>query len=264
MGIPLRAGTMPTNMWEVEGELPVIINERLAQVYWPDRDPVGTSFSLEWGDTLVARVAGVVGNILDDGFSATADPVFYLPYAGLPNRGMAFVVATEGNVPDMLSRVREAVARVDADIPAGDLMMLERMMAETAARPKAASLIGMVFALIALLVSAAGIYGVLSYAVQTRTREIGIRSALGADAGALVSMVMGQSTQLLAVGLVLGLGGALLAGSALSGLLFGVRSWDPVSLGLASLVLGGVGSFAAWLPARRAVRIDPKEALRTE
>ena len=263
MGIPLRTGTMP-EMREGDGEIPALINERFAEMYWADGEPVGATFDLEWQDTITLRVAGVVGNILDDGFDAAPDPVFYMPYRRRPNRGMAFVVGTAADPAPLVTRIRDAVARVDPDIPAANLMLLEDMMAETVTRPKAASLIGMTFAFIALLVSAAGIYGVLSYAVQARTREIGIRAALGADGRQLVSMVMGQSTRLVALGLLAGLLGALAAGSALSSLLFGVRSWDPSSLALATVVLGAVGTVAAWIPARRAVRIDPKEALRAE
>jgi ABC-type antimicrobial peptide transport system permease subunit len=153
---------------------------------------------------------------------------------------------------------------MDPDIPAGDLGLLSEMMAESVARPRAASLIGLTFALIALMVSTTGIYGVLSYAVQARTREIGIRSALGADGRELVSMVMRQATRLILVGLIIGTLGALAAGRAMAGLLFGVPSWDPASLFFAALVLGAAGLLASWVPARRAVAIDPTEALRSE
>ncbi len=125
-------------------------------------------------------------------------------------------------------------------------------------------MIGLTFALIALLVSTAGIYGVLSYAVQSRTREIGIRAALGASGRQLVSMVMGQSMRLILAGLVLGTVGALASGRFLSSLLFGVRPWDPISLAGAGIVLGAAGLLASWVPARRAVAIDPKEALRSD
>jgi ABC-type antimicrobial peptide transport system permease subunit len=210
------------------------------------------------------RVSGVVGNILDDGFDADPDPVFYIPYGSMPARTMAYLVDVSGDPGDVMARLRQTVTRLDPDIPAANLQMLDVLIAESVARPRAASLISATFALVALLVAAAGIYGVLSYAVQARTRELGIRSALGATGGQLVSMVMGHSTRLIAVGLAAGLVGAMAVRSALSGLLFGVRSWDPVSLVLAVLILGSVGSLAAWIPARRAVRIDPQEALRTD
>lgn len=137
-------------------------------------------------------------------------------------------------------------------------------MGDTVVRPRAASLIGGLFAVIALLVAAAGIFGVVSFLVQSRTREIGIRTVLGARADQILSMVVGQSTRLVVIGLALGIGGSLLAGRAISGLLFGVRVWDPTSLVGAAVLLGSVATFAAWLPARRAVRIQPTEALRAE
>jgi len=177
---------------------------------------------------------------------------------------MWFVVRTAVPPGQLANPIRAAVARVDADVPAAELGTLDELVAETVSRPRAASLIGGTFALIALLVAAAGIYGVLSYSVESRTREIGIRSALGASGNRIVSMVMGQSTRLVATGVVLGLLGSTLAGRAVSGVLFGVMSWDPVSLALAAVLLGGVATLAAWIPARRAVRIHPTEALRTE
>jgi hypothetical protein len=265
MGIDLMAGTLPVDAWEpVEGEVPVAVNRRLAEAFWPGRDPLGATLTLDWDPSWTLRVAAVVANVLDDGYDAAPDPVFYLPYGAIPQRGMSVILRTEGDPATLIPAVRNAVSRVDPDIPAAELRPLQGMLAETVARPRAASLIGSVFAVIAVLVAAVGIYGVLSYAVQRRAREIAIRAALGASTRQLIGMVLGQSTRLVAVGLVFGLGGALLAGSALSGLLFGVQAWDPVSLAAASVLLGGVGTLAAWLPARRAVRVDPNTTLRAD
>lgn len=210
------------------------------------------------------RVVGVVGDVLDDGYDAEADPMFYIPFAGMPRRRMSYVVRAAGEPAALAEGLRAAVARIDPDVPAGDLGLLSGMMAETAARPRAASMIGLTFAMIALLVATAGVYGVLSYAVQARTREIGIRLALGATGGELVAMVMRRSTGLIALGLALGTLGALASGRFLSSLLFGVRSWDPVSLIGSAVVLAAAALLASWVPARRAVAIDPKEALRSE
>jgi predicted lysophospholipase L1 biosynthesis ABC-type transport system permease subunit len=244
--------------------VPVVVNERMAEVFWPETDALGAGFQLDGDAAMRLRVVGVVGDVLDDGYDAVAEPTFFVPFGGMPRRGMTYVLRANGDPAEVMGALRSAVARIDPDIPAGDLMLLEGMMAESVARPRAASLIGLAFALIALLVSAAGIYGVISYSVQARTREIGIRSALGASGQQLVAMVMGHSTKLVALGLLLGIVGALLSGRFLSSLLFGVRTWDPVSLLSAGLVLGTVGTLAAWLPARRAVSIDPKEALRAD
>jgi ABC-type antimicrobial peptide transport system permease subunit len=177
---------------------------------------------------------------------------------------MSLVVRVAGDPAGVSAAVRQAVARVDPDVPAADLRMLTSLLDETVVRPRAASLIGLAFAILALLVAAAGIYGVLTYAVQSRTREIGIRAALGASGRQLVGMVMGHYTRLVLLGLVLGCGGALAAGRFLASLLFGVPVWDPVSLLGACAILGSVGTLAAWLPARRATRADPRDALRSE
>jgi len=263
MGIPLVQGRLPDPGWETRRPMPVVVNRTFARRYWPSENAVGAAFQLRWRDTIPATVVGVVGDVLDDGYDGQPEPIFYSPFATLLNRRMVFVVRVDDMSPGLSSALRDAVAAVDPDVPM-ELRLVESMLAETVVRPRAASLIGGIFAVLALLVAAAGIYGVLSYLVESRTREIGVRSALGASRPQITRMVMGQSTRLLVVGLVLGLAAALVSGRAMSGLLFGVRSWDPLSMIVATGLLGGVGTLAAWLPARRAVRIDPREALRGE
>jgi predicted permease len=262
--IPVRAGAIPADR-SYEAEVPVLINERMAELYWPGGSALGATFatenSAEAGQTL--RISGIVGDVLDDGYDAVAEPSFYLPYGASPWRRMSYLLRFTGNAESVADDIRAAVARVDPDIPAADLRRLDAMLAESVARPRAASLIGLTFALIALLVSASGIYGILSYAVQARAREIGIRAALGATSRQLISMVMGHSTRLVMAGLILGALGSLVAARALSGFLFGVRAWDPISLLSAAVTLGAVGSFAAWIPARRAIGVDPRDALRS-
>lgn len=261
--IPVIAGTLPDAF--VEGdEMPIVVNEAMAAAFWPDGDALGSVATLEWMEPSQMRVVAIVGDVLDDGYVATADPAFFLPFRMAPRRRMSYLVQAAGDPGALFGPLREAVDAIDSDIPAGDLRQLDGMLAESVARPRAASLIGVTFALIALLVSAAGIYGVISYSVQRRTHELGIRSALGAGAGELVSMVMGRTSRQLVIGLVLGTGGALLAGRRLAGLLFGVRVWDPVSLIASVAILALVGMFASWVPARRVVSIDPREALRAE
>ncbi len=265
MGIPVREGRIFTEAWEPVEDVPIVVNERMARMVEAEGSAVGRVILLHRDEnTIPLRVVGVVGDVLDDGYAASAEPIFYMPYGANPQRGMSVVVRVRGDASGVVDGIRRAVARVDPDVPAAGLRTMDAMLAETVARPRAASRIGAAFALLALLVAVAGIYGVLSYAVQSRTREIGIRAALGADAGTLVGMVLGHATRLVALGLLLGLGGALAAGAALSGTLFGVRAWDPVSLVVAAALLGGAGTLAAWLPARRAVRVDPKVALSAE
>lgn len=265
MGIPLLSGSLPGDGWAAtDGDVPVAVNQELAARFWPDRDPLGRTLTLHWDSVRVLRVAAVVGNVLDDGFDAAPDPLVYIPWGAMPQGRMSFVLRTAGTVPGLAEAVQGAVGRVDADVPAADLRALDALMAETVVRPRAASLLGATFALLALLVAAAGIYGVVSYLVQSRTREIGIRAALGASADQLMRLVLGHSTRLVVVGLLLGVGGALLAGRVLAGVLFGIRPWDPPSMVGAAAVLAAVATAAALIPARRALRVDPREALRAE
>jgi putative ABC transport system permease protein len=263
MGIPLLTGRNLERAWEAEHPVPVLINQEMADRFWPAGDALGASFNMA-GDTLQLVVVGVVGSELDDGYHAQPDPVFYMPYGARVQRQMAFVVRVGGDPAEVAEGIRAAVARVDPDVPAYGLRMMDDLLAETVVRPRAASLIGGAFALLALVIAAAGIYGVLSYTVQSRTREIGIRAALGASRPQLVSMVLGESGRLIVLGLALGWVGALLGGRAVSGILFGVRVWDPLSLVAASVLLGGAGALASWVPARRAVRVDPRDALRAD
>lgn len=263
LDIPLMSGVLP-NGWNVGEEVPVLVNAAMRDAYWRSEDALGARFVFDGRNSLALRVVGVVGDVLDDGYDAEAEPSFYILFDGMPRRSMTYVIRAEGDAASLTGALRVAVSRVDPDIPAGNLRLLASMMAESVARPRAASLIGLTFALIALLVSVAGIYGVLSYVVRARTREIGIRAALGATGPQLVSTVMGHAMALIGIGLAIGTLGALVAGRLLSSLLFGVRAWDPVSLLGAALVLGTVGMLAAWIPARRAVRIDPREALRAD
>ena len=265
MGIPILAGAPDPDGWATpEAEYPLVINQHTADLYWPGEDPIGKTINLEWGPARPMRVVAVAGNVLDDGFEGTPEPILYIPWGAVPQRRMAVVLRTASTGPEIYSAVRAALGRVDPDVPAADLRMLDELMAETIVRPKAASLIGGLFAAIALLVAAAGIFGVVSFLVQSRTREIGIRAVLGARSEQILSLVIGQSSRLVMIGLVLGVMGALLAGRALSGVLFGISVWDPISLIGATLLLGAVATFAAWVPAQRAVRVDPTEALRAE
>lgn len=264
MGIPILAGRVFDDGWPAQESVPVVVSERLAQMLDAGGGVVGRTITMGGDPVRMHTVVGVVGDVRDDGYAAEAEPMLYLPFGP---RGLWFgslVVRAEAKASGVVSGIRAAVRRVDPEIPAANLRSVEAMLASTVARPRAASRAGTGVALLALLVAVAGIYGVLSYSVQIRTRELGIRMALGAGVREIVSTVLGRSGRLLAVGLLLGLGGALAAGSALSTFLFGVQSWDLPSLATAAVVLGLVGAVAAAVPTRRAIRVDVSEALRAE
>lgn len=268
MGIPVLAGTLPVDGWTAsEGEVPVAVNERFAALHFPGAQPqeaVGRGFSSRQEPVTSYRIVAVVGNVVDNGFAAQPEAMFYNSWGDSPQRSVYFLARSRGEVQELIPRVREAVGGLDPDIPLTNLRSMEALLAETVVRPRAAYLIGWVFAVIALLVAAAGIYGVLSYMVELRTREIGIRASLGASREQLLGLVLGESGRLLALGLLAGVVLAFLSAQRLSGLLFGVRPADPVSLLAAVVVLATVGMLAAWLPARRALRVDPMKALRAD
>jgi putative ABC transport system permease protein len=264
MGIPVLQGRLPAEVWEPSSDTVAVVNRHMAEMIAPGGEALGSILMLRNGDDVMRlRVVAVVGDVLDDGFSAKAEPIFYVPYATWPQRSMSVVAQVQGDPADVMRSLRLAVSRVDPDIPAAGLETLDDLLQSTVARPRAASLLGGLFALIAVLVAVTGIYGMISYTVQGRIREMGIRAALGASGGELVRMVLVDSSRSTILGLAAGLGGAFAAASALSGLLFGVSPWDPLSYLGSALVLGSVATLAAWLPARRAVRADPREALKS-
>lgn len=265
MGIPVLEGRLPTEVWEASSDTVVVVNRHMAEMVSPGGDALGATLELHNDDDVMRlRVVAVVGDVLDDGFSAKAEPIFYVPFGTWPQRSMSVVARVQGDAIPAMPSLRQAVASVDPDIPAGNMRSLDDLLGGTVARPRAAALMGGVFALIAVLVAVTGIYGVISYSVQSRTREMGIRAALGASAPELVRMILADSGRLVTVGLGAGLMGAFVAARALSSILFGVRPWDPPSYLAATLVLGAVATLAAWLPAHRAARADPREALKQE
>ena len=267
MGIPILAGRTFEDAWPAGEDEPLVLSRRLARMLVPGGNVVGRTITMgTTGPNALQThlVVAVVGDVHDGGYAADTDPIFYIPF-GKRDLGFAsLVIRTRARTSEVIPGIKEAVHRTDPTTPMKNLRSVDAMLASTVEEPMAASRAGAGAALLALLVAAAGICGVLSYSVQVRTREIGIRAALGADARGIVAAVVGQSALMLAVGLVLGLGGALAIGTALSSFLFGVQSWDPPSLAAATAILGLVGLVAAWVPARRAVRIDVTKALRAE
>ncbi|MEM7417180.1 MAG: ABC transporter permease [Gemmatimonadota bacterium] len=262
LSIPLLEGTLPEE-FVVGDELPIVINAQMARRYWPAGNALGATAQIEWMEPSQVRIVAVVGDVLDDGYDATSDPFFYLPYGMSARRRMAYMVRAQADPGQLAAPLTGVVAAHDPDVPVGDLTLMTNLLAESVTGPRAASGIGALLAIIALIVSATGIYGVIAYTVQRRTRELGIRAALGAARGELVAMVVRQSGRSVFLGLALGTVGALVAGRRLAGMLFGVQVWDPLSLVSALLVLGSVGALASWIPARRALRIEPRDALRS-
>ncbi len=247
------------------GERVVLVNAEAARRFWPGEDPLGHTVSTEmdWGNgPFGGRVVGVVEDQPLDGLAAPAEPELYVPYEQARGTGMTLLLRTPGEPLALASAVREELRALDASLATSSVRTLSSVVDGTVAPLRFYLLLVGLFAGVALLLAAVGLYGVVAYAVQQRTRELGIRMALGARARQVMGMVLGRYLRLTALGLVIGLALAAGASRALTHLLSGVRPTDPMTYAVVVLVLGAVAVVAALLPARRAARVPPAVALR--
>ncbi|HKQ61381.1 MAG TPA: ABC transporter permease [Candidatus Polarisedimenticolaceae bacterium] len=242
----------------------VIINEPMAERFFPDEDPLGQRLTIDLGQPFSAEIVGVVAGIRHHALQWEPAPEMYLCYGQLPGSRLNLVVRSDREATGLAGAVRAAVAELDRDQPLGEFVSMQQRIDRALAAPRLRTTLLGAFAGLALLLAAIGMYGVLSYTVSLRTHEIGVRMALGASAGDVRRLIVGQGMRLAALGLALGLGGALVAGRLMASLLFGVGAGDPVTFVLAPLALAAVALAACWLPARRAARVEPLEVLRCE
>jgi putative ABC transport system permease protein len=239
----------------------VVVNQTLVERFFPDADPVGRRLVLAGQER---EIVGVVADVRHLGPRAPAHPEVFLPHAQSPARTMALVVRTTGDPLAAGGAVRREIGAVDPDAGVENLLPMERIVAEFLFPERVTTAMLGIFALIALLISAVGIYGVMSHSVAQRTREMGLRSALGARRDDLLRLVLGQSLALTLGGVVVGLVGAVALTRLMASMLYDVSASDPVTLiGVAS-VLVVVAVLASYLPARRASRADPMVALRSD
>jgi predicted permease len=267
-GIPLRRGRLTTVEDRLDNHPSVLINEALARQFWPDGDPVGRDIYLGAPDNRIfprATVVGIVGDTKDGGLNADALPTVFIPSGMMQNWPFySFVIRTEVDPRTLAAPVRQAIRALDASIPIRDMQTMDEILASAVGPARwSMTLLGL-FAGMALALAAIGIFGVLSFTVAQRTRELGIRMALGAAPRAVRLMVLAQGMALAGVGVVLGLGGAFALTRLMSTMLFGVRPTDPVTYGGVALVLIAVAALASYLPARRATQVSPLVALRSE
>ena len=271
-GIPILRGSDFSSTDRAESGRVVILNETLARRLFGDRDPIGqrvawTGEVLEFigvsGDW--RTVVGVVGDTRDGGLDAPPLPVTFVPFAqgDFPTGG--FVIRTAGGDPAALAPAARRIVRAIApEQPVENVLTLDQIRDESVGPRRLNALLVGSFGLLALVVASIGIGAVLAFAVSARTGEIGVRMSLGADAGRVQRMVLAEGGRLVALGLLLGVAGALALSRLMRGLLFGVAPHDPATLLAVAVVMTAVGLAACWLPARRAARIDPGIALRAQ
>jgi putative ABC transport system permease protein len=264
MGIDLAAGRDFRDDDRGEGGfIPAIVNQQMVSQFWPNEDVLGRQFPIQDFDS-PAIVVGVVGDILDDGFDSDRESRFYLPFAQRPPFGPTVVMSSSGDPGLLVTAIRREAAALESEVLVSGVQTLEDLAGETLADERMALTMASMFSLLALALAGVGIYGVMSYAVGERRREIGIRGALGAQRADVMKLVIGHSGMLTLMGVLGGIAVALPLARLLSTFLYGVRPSDPITLGVTAAVLAAVALTASYLPAARATRISPVEALRTE
>ncbi|HVN06953.1 MAG TPA: ABC transporter permease [Bryobacteraceae bacterium] len=278
MLLPLLAGRTISDMDDASAAPVVILNQRAARTYWPGENPIGKRIALnDDGPPRWMTVIGIVTDARQYFWAEKPDPEMYLPALQTPEflgeagsaaaPHMAYitlVVRTTGSPADAVAPIQQAVWAFDRSLPVSAALTMDAAVAEANAQPRFEMLLLGIFAAIALLLAAAGIYGVMNYAVARRTREIGIRMSLGANRAAVLWMVFHQAMLQTCVGAVAGIAGALALGRLMTKMLYGVQPFDPVTFGGVAFVLVAAALIATYVPARRASRIDPMLALRSE
>ncbi|MCP3100235.1 ABC transporter permease [Myxococcus sp. K15C18031901] len=249
------------------GHRAVVISEEAARRYWPGEDPLGreVEISASYGKgRFGGRVVGIVGDVRHEGIEKDAFPQVYVPFAQALGSRMTVVLRTQDDPLRLAGQVREEVKALDSSLPLGNVRTLEALVGGALAQPRFFMLVTTSFAVLALLLAAVGLSGVIAHAVSHRTREFGIRMALGARTGELMLLVMRQYLRLTSYGLVIGLVLALGVSRMLTGMVYGIVPSDPLTyLGVAAL-LGAVALVASYVPALRVARVDPIVALRQE
>ncbi|MBS1786898.1 MAG: ABC transporter permease [Acidobacteria bacterium] len=265
MSIPLRSGRTFTEGDSAEAPRAMIINEELARRHWPGENPLGQRVTMkDWGPPLTGEIIGVVGDVKADGLDSDTRPMIYWPYPQFPGIFNNLVVRTNGDPAGVIAAVKSEIWAVDREQPLSRIQRMEEVIATSVAPRRFNMLLLGVFAVLALALSAIGIYGVISYTVAQRTHEIGIRLALGAGPSDVRSLVIRQGMRLVFVGGLIGLAGAFALTQLMAGLLFGIKATDPATFLSVTLLLVGIAWMACYLPARRATKVDPLTALRHE
>jgi predicted permease len=263
MEIPVLRGRSVSEKDGTDSPRVVVISETVARHYWPNGDPVGSRIKLGNARSPWLTVVGVSGDT-KNWFFADPEPAAYVPCRQLPQRSMAIYLRTLGDPGLLANSARAQLHNVDRSQPAYDVKSMQQIISEQTSGVRASAISMIVYALISLLLATTGIYAVISYSVAQRTREIGIRVALGAAQGQVLKLVVFQALRMAGLGLAIGIPAALVLIRIMSSVLYNVVAVDWITLGALTSALGASALLAGYIPARRATKVDPMVALRYE
>jgi putative ABC transport system permease protein len=265
MDIQLKHGRVFNDEDRPDGRLVVLINDKVAERFWPGENPIHQRIRVNWrGQWRTLQVVGVIGRLHHEALDRDARAEVFMPLSQTPFGSMTFVVRTTGDAAAMIPALRSRIWEVDRSLPIYDASTVSALVAETLAARRFVTNLLTVLAGLAFLLATLGIYGMLVFSTTQRTREIGIRMAVGGKARDILSLVLGESARLIAAGLMIGLLGSLAAARLLSALLYSTSPTDPLTLAATTALLATVALLACYVPARRATRIDPLSALRAQ
>jgi putative ABC transport system permease protein len=266
MQIPLLRGRFFSERDSPSNPNAAIISETLARRYFPNQDPIGRQlrFGFPPDSTVSRQIVGVVGDVRDVALSRKPGPMMYAPFAQAPLYGGEVVVRSSLSASSVAAGIRQAVQSIDKNLPVTDVESFPDALGASVAQERFRTLLLSSFSGIALLLAGVGIFGVISYSASQRTHEIGIRMALGAQQRDVLRLILEQGVKLALLGLGAGAVAALLLTRLMASLLYGVSATDPLTFSAVAIVLLGVALTACYIPARRAMRVDPMVALRRE
>jgi putative ABC transport system permease protein len=265
LGVPLLAGRFFEWTDRADSAKVMIVNDAFVREFFPRGDALGKRLTMDLGTSMwTGEIVGVVGSFRETDMAEEPRRELFTAYSQTTIPGNTVVVRSTGSTADVLGAVRSAIGAVDPEVAFYNVRTMKQQVADSVAQPRMRSALLAVFSVVALVLASLGIYGVIACSVAERKKEIGIRIALGARPSEVRSMVLGQGLKLTAIGLALGLAGAAGATRLIEGFLFGVRASDPFTYVTTCAAFLAVAILASYLPARRAMRVDPIVALREE
>ncbi|MFC1499452.1 ABC transporter permease, partial [Candidatus Zixiibacteriota bacterium] len=267
MKIPLLSGRMLESTDDENSPHVAMINQALADELWPEENPIGKQVT--WGDpadpeTVWAEIVGVVGNTVFESLDSEPRTEIFRPFSQAPMAFMTMVIRSRADSETVFSMLRQVVADIDPDQPVIDMVSMEEVVSTSLAQRRFNMQLLALFALIALIMAAVGLYGVLSFTVAQRSSEIGVRMAVGAGSSNIISLIIRDGFQMVLIGLGVGIMGSLLLAQVVSNMVYGINTFDPLSLISGMVLLAAVAMMACLIPAWRATRVNPTVVLNRE